>query len=237
MDAIITALIQGLQAKGFPVRRAKPWVRSPRVTACCGVVGIQKLTVRPGGRGEAVLYLQVYGPGKSGAQACEAAAEAMASALAAGLGEAVPPLTSVAGECGYDGAGDFFSKRLTVTMAVDLGSQGAALRSPAVLKTGEVTAALVTEWTAEARQTAEPLYGFGDGQAVGTVTGRRSYVLELKGILPQNGQDPESLAEFTLEIPGEVQYTGCTWQRFTRAETAEGVSRSGDVLARARQEV
>ena len=161
----------------------------------------------------------------------------MASALAAGLGEAVPPLTSVAGECGYDGAGDFFSKRLTVTMAVDLDSQGAALRSPAVLKTGEVTAALVTEWTAEARQTAEPLYGFGDGQAVGTVTGRRSYVLELKGILPQNGQDPESLAEFTLEIPGEVQYTGCTWQRFTRAETAEGVSRSGDVLARARQEV
>ena len=122
-------------------------------------------------------------------------------------------------------------------MAVDLGSQGAALRSPAVLKAGTVTAALVTEWTAEARQTAEPLYGFGDGQAVGTVTGRRSYVLELKGILPQNRQDPESLAEFTLEIPGEVQYTGCTWQRFTRAETAEGVSRSGTALARARQEV
>lgn len=236
MDAIVTKLIEGLEDQGFLVRRARPWVRAPRVTASCGVLGIQTLTVKPGGEGEAVLFLQVYGPGKSGAAACEQAAEAMASALAAGLGQGIPPLSSEAGECGYDGAGDFFTKRLTISMAVDLGSQGASFRSPAVLKNGETTAALVTQWKAEAKQTAEPVYGIGVSEPVGTVTGRRFYELELAGILPQNGQKPESLTEFSLEIPGAARYTGCTWRSYTQAESAAGTTRKGLALARGRQE-
>ena len=236
MDAIITKLIEGLEAKGFLVRRARPWVRAPRVTASCGVLGIQKLTVKPGGEGDAVLFLQVYGPGKAGAAACEQAAEAMASALASGLGQGIPPLSSVAGECGYDGAGDFFAKRLTISLTVDLGSQGASLRSPAVLKNGTTTAALVTGWKVEAKQTAEPVYGFGVAEPVGTVTGRRYYELELSGILAQNGQNPGGLAEFTLELPQGTKYTGCTWRSFTREETSEGTALSGKALARGRQE-
>ena len=236
MDAIVTKLIEGLEAKGFLVRKARPWVRAPRVTASCGVLGIQRLTVKPGGEGEAVLFLQVYGPGKSGAAACEQAAEDMASALASGLGQGIPPLSSVAGECSYDGAGDFFTKRLTVSMTVDLGSQGASLRSPAVLKNGTATAALVTQWKAEAKQTAEPVYGFGVAEPVGTVNGRRYYELELLGLLPQNGQKPEGLTEFSLEIPGVATYTGCTWRSFIREETSEGTALSGKALARGRQE-
>ena len=160
----------------------------------------------------------------------------MASALASGLGQGIPPLSSVAGECSYDGAGDFFTKRLTVSMTVDLGSQGASLRSPAVLKNGTATAALVTQWKAEAKQTAEPVYGFGVAEPVGTVTGRRYYELELLGLLPQNGQKPEGLTEFSLELPGVATYTGCTWRSFIREETSEGTALSGKALARGRQE-
>ena len=236
MDAIVTKLIEGLEAKGFLVRKARPWVRAPRVTACCGAMGVQKLTIKPGGEGEAVLFLQVYGPGKAGAEACEQAAEAMASALAAGLGEGIPPLSSEAGECGYDGMGDFFTKRLTMTVAVDQGGQGVSLQSPAVLKSGTVTAALATGWRVEAKQSAEPVYGFGVAEPVGTVTGQRAYELELEGILPQNGQDPQSLAEFSLEVPGGIQYTGCTWRSFTQEKTAAGITRKGLALARGRQE-
>lgn len=236
MDAIVTKLIDGLEDQGFLVRKARPWVRAPRVTACCGAMGVQELAIKPGGEGEAVLFLQVYGPGKAGAEACERAAEAMASALAAGLGEGIPPLSSVAGECSYDGIGDFFTKRLTITAAVDLRGQGASLRSPAALKNGGVTAALVTGWKVEAKQSAEPVYGFGAAEPVGTVTGKRTYELEVEGILPQNGQDPESLAEFSLEIPGGIRYTGCTWRSFTWAKTAAGITRKGLALARGRQE-
>ena len=159
-----------------------------------------------------------------------------ASALAAGLGEGIPPLSSEAGECGYDGMGDFFTKRLTMTVAVDQGGQGVSLQSPAVLKSGTVTAALATGWRVEAKQSAEPVYGFGVAEPVGTVTGQRAYELELEGILPQNGQDPESLAEFSLEVPGGIQYTGCTWRSFTQGKTAAGITRKGLALARGRQE-
>lgn len=159
----------------------------------------------------------------------------MAGALAAGLGNGIPALLCTGGECGYDGAGDFFTQRLTVTVPVNLESGRAVVRSPAAIKKDNVTAALVTGWKAEEKQTAEPVYGFGVESAVGTVTGRRVYELELEGILPQAGQNPGSLLEFQFEVPGAV-YTGCTWKSVTRTETAAGTAMKGQAVARGRQE-
>lgn len=158
----------------------------------------------------------------------------MAGALAAGLSSGLPALLCTAGECSYDGAGNFFTQRLTVSVPVDLRGGRAVVRSPAAIKKGDVTAALVTSWKAEVRQSVEPVYTFGAAGSVGTVAGRRVYELELEGILPQEGQNPGNLAEFSLAVPGGV-YTGCTWKCFTRTETAAGMTVRGQALARGRQ--
>lgn len=236
MDAVITGILTGLREKGFLVRRARPWARGPKVTASCAALGLQKLTLNPGGQGEALLFLQVFGPGREGAEACEGAAAQLAAALEGGLSTAVPPLSVQMGECGYDGAGDFFSLRLTLTAAVLRKNGALRLRSPAQLKTGDTTAALVFQWSAVTLQEAEPLYGFGEDTAVAAATGRKRYELELTGILPQGSQQPELLTDFMLELPDSVRYTGCTWQSFTRREGPSGLCLSGRALARNRQE-
>lgn len=239
MDGIITSVISGLRLAGFQVRRARPGVRMPKVTACCEMVGLRGLTVRPGGAAEAELFIQVFSPAAQGAQACEQEAAAVAAAVAGGLGT-IPACTCLGSECVYDGTGDFFTLRLTMTLPVYLEEGGAMPGQPAVIFSNGVQVAVVSKWTATAQQTVIPLYAFGENAPVGVSAGEMQYILTLEGILPVSEQVGLALLKqfslVTQQKSGTVTYDGCTWRKFQQVETEHGTVIQAEAMAVSRAE-
>lgn len=242
MDGIIGDVICGLQAAGFRVRRARPGARIPRITACCEAVGLHRLVARPGGSAEAELFIQVFSPTALGAGECEREAAAVAAAVAGGL-ETIPACVCQGSECAYDGAGDFFTLRLTMTLPVRLGEGGATpdkAKEPGVILADGQAVATVAQWTATVKQTAEPVYAFGENTPVGISVGEVQYNLTLKGILPAEGQTNLALLEqFSLAVQrgnGTVTYNGCTWREFRQVETETGTTIQAEAAAASRVE-
>lgn len=239
MDGIVTNVISGLQLAGFQVRRARPGSRIPRVTACCEAVGLHSLTVRPGGTADAELFIQVFSPAAQGAGACEREAAGIAAAVANGLGT-IPACTCKGTECTYDGAGDFFTMRLTMTLPIRLEEDGAAPGQPAVILSGGVQVATVAKWTATVQQSVEPLYAIGVNTPVGLSAGEVQYVLALEGILPAEGQVGLALLrEFSLvtrQGSSTVTFDGCTWRKLKQVETENGTVIQAEAMAVSRTE-
>lgn len=241
MDSVIQMVIEDLIAAGFAARRARPGMRMPRILTCCEMVGLHRLTARPGGKLEAELFIQVLGPTQAGAEACENEAMAVAAAIAQGT-EHIPARLCSGEECGYDRAGDFFSQRLLFSLPVRLGGSGAQTEMPGVILEGATVIATVEKWSVTVKRTAEAVYTFGENAPVGISSGRVQYELELEGIQLNQGRGeleqelPEtfSLSVFLGDRP--VIYSGCRWRELSQKESGNGITLQAKAVALSRSE-
>ena len=227
MDGVIESIIGDLRGRGYLVRRARPGARIPRITEACEAVGLRRLTARPGQTAEAEIFIQVFSPAALGAAACEREAAAIAAAVAAGLGS-IPACACQGEECAYDGQGDFSTLRLTMTLPVRLDGDGAAVGQPALILENGRQVATAARWSAAAKQTAEPVYAFGESDPVGISTGETQYTLTLSEIQATEGSvNLALLTNFSLAAPlgeGTVLYEGCTWREFKQVESEGGIT-------------
>lgn len=239
MDGIIQCIIHGLEDIGIPARRARPGARTPRITEPCAAVGLRRFTAKIGTAVEAELFIQIYTPPALGAAACEQTAASVAAAVAGGLG-LLPPCTCRGEECTYDGRGDFFTLRLTMTLPVRLGDEGVSLEQPGTILCNGAVVATVAQWTARVQQTVDPVYAFGENAPVGLSTGTLCYILTLKDVTPARGQNNlAAMKQFSVSLPtqnGAIVYSGCVWREFVQVETETGTSIQAEAAASARGE-